>query len=102
MTVRKLLVVAVAVLALVAAGLVRPRPAAAGVDPTLPLIISGAVAGTVALITIIAIIASKKSDDPDLPLMAGRRIENPDRSPRRAGWVTQCRPEGPGLTLLCW
>ena len=101
MIVRKLLVVAV-VVAVVAAGLVRPRPAAAGVDPTLPLIISGAVAGTVALITIIAILAADKSDDHDLPLLAGRRIENPDRSPRRTGWVTQCRPEGPGLTLLCW
>jgi hypothetical protein len=93
------LVVAVVVSALLAVGLVQPRPAVAS-DISTPVIIGAAAGGAVAVILLIAIIFAKK-DDRDMPL-SERRMPLPERAERSVGFARQCRPDGPNLTLLCW
>ena len=93
------LVVAVVVVALLAVGMVHPRPAAAD-SLTTPVIIGAAAGGAVAVILLIAIIFARK-DDRDMPL-SERRARLPERSGRSVGFAQQCRPDGPNLTLLCW
>jgi len=93
--------VALIVLGLLAVGVVSPQRAQA-IDLEQSLIIAGATAGAVALIALIAILATDEDDVPDFLTQA----------PRRRDWdpgvqfgfeaTRRCPPVGGNISLACW
>lgn len=99
---RKTLVVLV-VLALLAVGALAPPRAEAGVDLEQSLIIAGATAGALALITFIAILASSDEDEPDF-LTEAKLPDRKDHPGIRFGFqaTRSCPPVGGNISLACW
>jgi hypothetical protein len=81
----------------------RPTAARAGSDITTPLLISAGVAGGVAVIMLIAILASDK-DDPDfLDAFAPMKPVPPAvAQPRTLRYGPECGNAPGGPALLCW
>jgi hypothetical protein len=91
-----------ALAALLTWAVARPGTARAD-DVTTPLLISAGVAGGVAVIMLIAILASDK-DDPDfldafVPMRPNRDVLP---RPRTLHFGPRCRSDGGGQALLCW
>jgi hypothetical protein len=98
------LIVALIVLGTLTAGLVHPPPARAAIDDSLKqsLIISGATVGALALITLIAIMASSDDDEPDFLAEAPRR--DAEHGGIRFGLQPNrpCPRAGGNVSLVCW
>ncbi len=79
-----------------------PRPARAGNDYTLPLIISGAIAGTVALVALIAIMFADREDPEWAPLVPEDTAQTDRQEPSGVRFAHHCRPDGGNVALFCW
>jgi hypothetical protein len=94
--------VALVVLVMLAIGAVDP-PRAQAVDVEKTLIISGATAGALVLITFIAILASSDDDEPDFLSEMPRRRAAENRGMRFGFRATRsCPTVGGNISLACW
>ena len=91
--------VILSVLGFLLVGTVRARPAAA-FDAT-PIIIGASVAGGVALIAGVAILASSDDDEEDKKFMLPPPLKDERASAQGVSFVTSCT-QGANLTLACW
>jgi hypothetical protein len=96
------MLVGLIVLGLVAVEAAQPCPVHA-VDIEQSLIIAGASAGAIALVTFIAILASNDDDEPDFLTQATRRRAPEDRSVRFGlASPRACPTVGGNVSIVCW